>query len=43
MVKAVFGFLINFIPLIGSIILFVFTLLDSEQGENRYGPNPKFE
>ncbi|WP_112180404.1 DUF805 domain-containing protein [Paraliobacillus zengyii] len=38
-----FWILISFIPIIGSIILFVFTLLDSEQGENRYGPNPKFE
>ncbi|WP_117161705.1 DUF805 domain-containing protein [Paraliobacillus sp. X-1268] len=38
-----FWILISFIPLVGSIILFVFTLLDSEQGENKYGPNPKFE
>jgi uncharacterized membrane protein YhaH (DUF805 family) len=29
------------IPLIGAIILLVFTLLDSEAGENIYGPNPK--
>jgi uncharacterized membrane protein YhaH (DUF805 family) len=26
---------------IGSIILFIFCLLDSEPNENKYGPNPK--
>ncbi len=26
-----------------SIIIFVFSLLDSEKGENKYGPNPKYE
>lgn len=26
---------------IGSIVLFIFYLLDSEPGTNRYGPNPK--
>lgn len=34
-------FLICFIPLIGTIVLFVFMVLDSEPGENQYGPNPK--
>jgi uncharacterized membrane protein YhaH (DUF805 family) len=29
------------IPLIGSIALLIFTLQDSEQGTNQYGPNPK--
>lgn len=32
---------INFIPLIGSIILLVFLVQDSQPDENRYGPNPK--
>ena len=34
-------FFIGFVPLVGGIILFVFTVLDSQPGENRYGPNPK--
>ncbi|MCD6045952.1 MAG: hypothetical protein K0R48_1115 [Gammaproteobacteria bacterium] len=29
------------IPLIGGIVLLVVTVLDSEPGANRYGPNPK--
>ncbi len=33
--------LLNFIPLIGAIILFVFFVLDTQPGENKYGPNPK--
>jgi len=33
--------LINFIPLIGAIVLLVFTVLDSQPGANRFGPNPK--
>lgn len=32
---------ISLIPIIGSIILFVFMLLDSQPGTNKYGPNPK--
>lgn len=36
-------FLIIFIPLIGAIVLLVFMVLDSEQGSNAYGPNPKAE
>lgn len=35
--------LLVFIPVIGGVVLFVFTLIDSEPGENRYGPNPKGE
>ena len=34
-------FLIGLIPLVGPIILLVFTLLDSQPGTNQYGPNPK--
>jgi uncharacterized membrane protein YhaH (DUF805 family) len=33
--------LIGFIPLIGMIVLIVFCCLDSQPGENQYGPNPK--
>jgi uncharacterized membrane protein YhaH (DUF805 family) len=33
--------LINFIPIIGTLVLLVFTLLDSQPGANRFGPNPK--
>ena len=32
---------INLIPLIGTIVLLVFALLDGTPGSNRYGPNPK--
>jgi uncharacterized membrane protein YhaH (DUF805 family) len=33
--------LINFIPFIGVLVLFVFAALDSQPGANRFGPNPK--
>jgi uncharacterized membrane protein YhaH (DUF805 family) len=33
--------LINFVPLIGGIILLIFTCMDSEPNDNQYGPNPK--
>jgi uncharacterized membrane protein YhaH (DUF805 family) len=33
--------LIGLIPVIGGIVLLIFMLLDSEPGENQYGPNPK--
>lgn len=33
--------LITLIPLIGGIVLLVFTIQDSTPGENKYGPNPK--
>jgi uncharacterized membrane protein YhaH (DUF805 family) len=35
--------LIGFIPVIGSIVLLVFYVLDSQPGDNEYGPNPKGE
>ena len=34
---------IGLVPVVGSIILLVFFALDSQPGENRYGPNPKAE
>ncbi len=33
--------LIGFVPLIGSIVILVFMIQDSQAGENRYGTNPK--
>ncbi|MEC0090378.1 DUF805 domain-containing protein [Paenibacillus macquariensis] len=33
-------YFISFIPLVGGIIIFVFTCLDSVE-DNEYGPNPK--
>ncbi|MBM6619150.1 DUF805 domain-containing protein [Bacillus suaedaesalsae] len=34
--------LISLIPIIGAIVLLVFTVSDSQEGENQYGPNPKY-
>ncbi|MEE6451126.1 DUF805 domain-containing protein [Gottfriedia acidiceleris] len=34
--------LIGIIPFIGTIILIVFFCLDSEEGDNRFGANPKY-
>jgi uncharacterized membrane protein YhaH (DUF805 family) len=33
--------LIALVPLIGTIVLLVFALLEGTAGPNRYGPNPK--
>ena len=33
--------LIGFVPLIGGIVLLVFTVLDSDTGENKFGESPK--
>lgn len=33
--------LLALIPLVGAIVLLVFTVQDSEAGANSYGPNPK--
>ena len=32
---------ISLIPLVGVIVLFIFMVLDSQEGSNEYGPNPK--
>ncbi|MFJ5310018.1 DUF805 domain-containing protein [Streptomyces sp. NPDC088350] len=34
-------FFISFVPLVGGIIMLVFTCSDSQPGANQYGPNPK--
>jgi uncharacterized membrane protein YhaH (DUF805 family) len=39
--KSGWWMLISLVPIIGAIVLLVFTCLDSEEGENKYGPNPK--
>lgn len=36
-----FWLLIALIPIIGTIVLIVFTVEDSEAGDNAHGPNPK--
>ncbi|MBR4466013.1 DUF805 domain-containing protein [bacterium] len=33
--------LLFFLPVIGHIILIIFYLIDSDPGDNEYGPNPK--
>jgi len=33
--------LIALVPIVGVIVLLVFMLLDSQPGDNGYGPNPK--
>jgi uncharacterized membrane protein YhaH (DUF805 family) len=35
--------LLALVPIIGAIVLFGFTIQDSQPGENQYGPNPKAE
>lgn len=35
--------LLNFLPVLGTLILLVFFVFDSEEGTNEYGPNPKNE
>lgn len=39
--KSGWWILIGLIPLIGPIVLLIFFVLDSQAGENAYGPNPK--
>ncbi|WP_088067488.1 DUF805 domain-containing protein [Gottfriedia luciferensis] len=39
--KSGWWILIGLIPIIGTIILIIFLCLDSEDGENRFGFNPK--
>ena len=39
--KSGWWWLLAFIPIIGWIVLIVFCCLDSQPGDNQYGPNPK--
>lgn len=41
--RSAWWFLLLLIPVFGWIALFVFTCLDSQVGENKYGANPKAE
>jgi len=41
--KSGWWYWILFLPIIGLIVLLVFTCRNSQPGENRYGPNPKGE
>ena len=33
--------LIGFVPFVGTIVLLVFSVLNSDEGENKYGVSPK--
>jgi uncharacterized membrane protein YhaH (DUF805 family) len=33
--------LLEFVPIVGGLVLLVFMMLDSQPGANRFGPNPK--
>lgn len=35
--------LIAFVPMVGAIILLIWTCKDSQYGDNEYGPNPKMQ
>jgi uncharacterized membrane protein YhaH (DUF805 family) len=39
--KSGWFYLVSLIPLVGGIILLIFFCLDSQSGDNQYGPNPK--
>ena len=39
--RSAWWFLIGLIPLIGMIVILVFMVQDSQEGENQYGPSPK--
>ncbi len=34
-------YFINFLPFVGSFILFIFLVLEGHEQENQYGPNPR--
>jgi uncharacterized membrane protein YhaH (DUF805 family) len=35
--------LFKLVPFVGVLVVFIFEVLDSDPGDNRYGPNPKTE
>jgi len=39
--RSAWWILLGLVPLVGGIVLLVFALLDSNPGDNRYGPSPK--
>jgi hypothetical protein len=36
-------YLLNFIPYVGGLVVFVFMLIDSRAEENVHGPSPKYQ
>ncbi|MCP8617363.1 DUF805 domain-containing protein [Salirhabdus salicampi] len=34
-------YLLMLVPIVGAIMILIFTCLDSQEDENRFGPNPK--
>ena len=41
--KSAWWWLINFVPMVGTLIYLFILFLDSEPGDNKYGPYPKQE
>ena len=39
--KSGWWYLIVFVPYLGNFVIFIFTLIDGDEGVNKYGPNPK--
>ena len=39
--RSAWWLLLIFIPLLGPLVILVFTVLDSQPGDNAFGPNPK--
>lgn len=39
--KSAWWMLISFIPLVGGIVLLIFTVMEGTKGTNKYGPDPK--
>ena len=39
--KIAWWMLISFIPLVGGIVLLIFTVMEGTKGTNKYGPDPK--
>ena len=39
--KSGWWYLIVFAPYLGNFVIFIFTLIDGDEGVNKYGPNPK--
>jgi uncharacterized membrane protein YhaH (DUF805 family) len=39
--KSGFWLFLAFLPVVGGLVIFIFTLLDGTEGDNRYGPDPK--
>jgi len=39
--RSAWWLLVIFIPLLGPLIMLVFNVLDSQPGDNAFGPNPK--